>query len=179
MRPPSDAKTSDPLSGYLDAGGALRERVWDPVAEHLRDARQVLIVPDGNLQLVNFSTLPVTDRRYLVETGPRIHYLSAEKDLLRRADGPRGKKGLLALGGVDFEARPGAGDTRLPPASATFRGQRAACGEFRGVRFDALPGSADEAAAVLDLWKEGDESGGAGNEAALLLGPRATEAAFS
>src|SRR5207237_1246097 len=40
------------------AGLALRKRLWDPVAPWLAGAQRVIIVPDGDVNLVNFATLP-------------------------------------------------------------------------------------------------------------------------
>ena len=72
-------------AAYRLAATALREKVWDPVAPHLKGAKSVFLVPDGVLQLVNFAALPVDQTSYLIETGPLIHYLSAERDLVPTA----------------------------------------------------------------------------------------------
>jgi CHAT domain-containing protein len=91
---------------YRAAGERLREAIWDPVARHLKGVRQVFVVPDGALSLVSFATLPAGEGRYLVESGPQLHYLSAERDLVREAK-PRGAgNGLLVLGGPDYDSSP-------------------------------------------------------------------------
>jgi CHAT domain-containing protein len=89
---------------YRRAGERLRRGVWDPLAHHLRGARQVFVVPDGALHLVSLATLPDGEDRYLVESGPLLHYLSAERDLAR-AETALGR-GLLVLGDPDFDAAP-------------------------------------------------------------------------
>ena len=90
-------------------GAAIRVRVWDPLEASLARVDQVFIVPDGALNLLPFAALPAKDGRYLVETGPTLHYLSAERDLVSPAvDRTMSAKGLLALGG------PAYGPTRLP-----------------------------------------------------------------
>jgi hypothetical protein len=90
-------------SAYRRIGETLALAVWEPVAAHLAGAERVFIVPDGSLQLVNLAALPVEHDRYLVETGPLIHYLSAERDLVRPEKEPSNRgEGLLALGGIDY-----------------------------------------------------------------------------
>ena len=51
---PGDASRSDRVSGT-----ALRRRIWDPIADHLRDVGNAFIVPDGTLSLIPFAALPV------------------------------------------------------------------------------------------------------------------------
>jgi len=87
---------------YRSTGTRLRERVWDPVAGKLGDSSRVFVVPDGALNLVELAALPVGDSQYLVETGPRIHYLSAERDVLGY-EGPPISGGFLALGDPAFD----------------------------------------------------------------------------
>ncbi|HKQ56992.1 MAG TPA: tetratricopeptide repeat protein [Candidatus Eisenbacteria bacterium] len=88
---------------YRDAGVALRQRVWDPVESSLTRVTRVFVVPDGSLNLMNFAALPLDDGRYVLERGPLIHYLSAERDLVPSGTPQRGA-GLLALGAPDFDA---------------------------------------------------------------------------
>lgn len=89
-------------AAYREAGDALRARIWDPVRAALGDAARVFIVPDAALHLVDFQVLPVgTGRAYLVEQGPALHYLLAERDLLRPAPARRNLN-FLALGNPDF-----------------------------------------------------------------------------
>jgi CHAT domain-containing protein/Tfp pilus assembly protein PilF len=116
------------------AGAALRRSVWDPVERSIAGSKQIYIVPDGALQLVNFNSLPTGAAGYLVESGPVIHVLTAERDLVRNAGSPKPRSGLLALGNPEFPVPPGHGGTCTP-------------------RFGALPGSGLEAAEVARFWK--------------------------
>jgi len=89
---------------YREVAGNLRRAVWDPIAERLGDLRQLFVVPDGALHLVNFATLPIGPQGYLVEKGASLHYLSAERDLVpSKPQGPL-KNGLLAVGGPAYDA---------------------------------------------------------------------------
>ena len=172
---------------YREAGARLREAVWDPVVSRIRGSRGVLVVPDATLHLVSLATLPSAGDRYLVETGPLFHYLSAERDIMRgRGVGPVGT-GLFALGGPDFDARPadvasnavGSSSTPDRPVVAAYRGLRAACADFQTLRFESLPSSLAEVEEIVSLWEKKPESKSAPNGGVLKLsGPSAGEAAF-
>ncbi len=149
------------------AGNALRQAVWDPLAPSLKGADLVLVVPDGTLQRVSFATLPAGPRhpdRYLVETGPPIHYLSAERDLVRHLHRPRAGRGLLAVGAPDLE--PG---TRLGGL----------CPGDSALELPSLPGSSREVEEIADLWRRARGDRGTGSASAgdvlELTGPRARE----
>ena len=92
------ADSAASLLSYRAAGARLRRLVWDPLAGHLSGAFRVFIVPDGALNLVSFPSLPIGSTRYLVETGPVMHLLSTERDLLQNSAVSSGR-GLLAVGG--------------------------------------------------------------------------------
>ncbi len=169
-----DASAAPTTAGDLALrriGTALRERVWDPVAAHLDGIDQVFVVPDGALNLLPLAALPADAGRYVVEVGPTIHYLSAERDLVvPSSDSPASTKGLLALGG------PAYGPTRTPPSSAqapTAPGRRdGTCGTFDSMEFYPLPAARREAEDVAKLWRGTDP------RADVLTGIGASEAAF-
>ena len=87
-------------------GAALRRRIWDPVATHLDGATRVFVVSDSAINLVPFAALPASMGGYLLERGPVIHYLSAERDLAAPEPSRRATPGtLLAVGGPAFSTR--------------------------------------------------------------------------
>jgi CHAT domain-containing protein len=172
----------------------LRQQIWDPIAAHLAGVNRLFVVPDAALNLIPLAALPVDGSRYLLEDGPAIHYLSAERDLAsigERAEAAAG--GLLAIGGPAF-ADPtvfaNSGQRRTPAAvsakadvkdsaagtavqrRAEFR--TATCSSFQSIRFPQLPGSAREAEEVAGLWRAGAATAAA---AQVLTGPLATESA--
>ena len=69
-------------AAYRRVAGELRQLVWDPLLTHLANATHVFVVPDGSLHLVSFAALPTGASQYLVDAGPVIHHLSAERDLV-------------------------------------------------------------------------------------------------
>jgi len=136
-------------ASYRRVAGELRRQVWDPLSAHLPNATRVFVVPDGALHLVSLAALPTAASSYLVETGPVIHYLSAERDLVQAEGDPLTGHGLLALGDPAFDESSVAG-----ASEAAFRGTRSGCPDFQSVRFESLPASMKEVDAVVALWNQ-------------------------
>lgn len=151
-----------PAASYRRVAAALRELVWSPLQPHLAGAKSVLVVPDGSLRLVSFASLPVGADSWLVETGPVLHYLSAERDVV--ALPPASGVGLFLAGAPDFDAAP------LPAARTQtaslrgpvevevedpplHRGPPASCRDFASLRFVELHAAARELEEVAALWR--------------------------
>ncbi len=157
-----------PTRAQWDAGRSLRKRVWDPLVPHLAGGELVLIVPDGQLALVPWATLPDSSGAPLLEHGPTLHLLNGARDLLREPPGSP-PDNVLIVGGVDYDAKPrrvGEGG-RAWPAS---RGRSSDCAELAPLHHEPLPGSSDEARRVARTWIRTR-----GGEPELLLGADATE----
>jgi CHAT domain-containing protein len=176
------------VENYRTVGAALRQRVWDPLRRYLNDARTVFIVPDGALNLVSFGALPVGQTSYLIDRGPIIHYLAAERDLVAEGVSAASGRGLLALGGAAFNdtslfARaakpaptPAAATARADSAvafvrSSSFDTLRADCGSLQTMQFTPLAGTSREVRDVAALWMED-------SPAQVLEGRNASEQAF-
>ena len=158
-------------AAYRRVADELRQEIWDPLLAHLSNTTRVFIVPDGALHLVSFGALPTAATQYLVETGPSIHYLSAERDLVSGETGPSAGSGLIALGAPAFDEF---SPTSAAPA-ASFRGTRSGCGDFQSMRFDPLPASLKEVDEIVSLWNKGQRTDGA---PLRLVGTAASESAF-
>jgi len=171
------------------AGEAVRQRIWDPVATEVEDARRIYVVPDAALHLVNFDALPVGRAEFLIERPAVIHLLTAERDLVPGARSEVLGQGLLAMGDPDFDAAPAAasaaaghGESQAtggaaPPA--VFRGDLSRCGDFGALRWSRLPASAQEVEDVVATWRgRADSRGATGSGTNALTGAGATEAAF-
>jgi CHAT domain-containing protein len=191
----ADRSTDDAEGAYRAAGEALRKKIWDPWVSRLGKARQVLVVPDGSLHLVNFAALPVGEGSYLVETAPTVHYLSAERDVA--APGEVKSEGMLALGRPSFDGTglfaalsPEHGtpaeetEQEILIASARpFRGASSSCADFQLLRFRELPETETEIEQIASLWKsrggsvETEDPAGAGS-VLPLTGAAASETAF-
>ena len=154
-------------AAYRRVAEELRSRVWDPLVPYLSTATRVFIVPDGALHLVSFAALPTAPSRYLVETGPVIHYLSTERDLIVEGDPGSHANGLLAIGNPAFDE-----SDVSPRVEPVFRGSRSACIDFQSMQFGQLPASATEVNAVVTLWNRTKR------KTVRLIGTAATEGAF-
>jgi CHAT domain-containing protein/tetratricopeptide (TPR) repeat protein len=170
-------------------GAALRRRIWDPIATHLEGATRVFIVPDSAINLVPFAALPAVRGGYLLEHGPVVHYLSAERDLaapepFRIAAAPGT---LLAVGGPAFSTRDVFASTARQPVPSTSprpeaviatrgAGVSSACVGFRTMTFNPLPAARAEAEEVAKLWTT--SRSGEGELAQTLVGAVASEASF-
>lgn len=182
---------ADLSARYRESAAKLRAAVWDPLAGLIRGKSRIFIVPDGSLSLLTFGALPSGEVRYLVEEPNVIHYLSAERDLVRNSSPAAPGAGLLAVGDPDFGARllpahgskahaAGAAPAGAGAPKSTYRGSRAACGALRSLRFGSIPGSRAEARDVASLWRKGpavDAGSGSGDTNVLsLIGAAADEA---
>ena len=136
-------------AAYRRVAGELRKHVWDRLSPHLLKAARVFVVPDGALHVVSFAALPAGASGYLIETGPVIHYLSTERDLVPAEAQPATGHGLLALGGAEFDR-----SDVSSAADASFRGTRQGCPAFERVRFEPLPASLEEVDDVIGLWDQ-------------------------
>lgn len=156
---------------YRAAAVRLRKSVWDPLTQGKSSSGRWFIVPDGATSLLNFATFPVADERYLAETGPTLHYLTSERDLVLTGQQSAQGTGMLALGAPTFDLeRNSNGLLDL----AFFRGPRASCAEFREHRFAELARSADEVEHVTQQFFADQPR----SEVVKLLGADASESAF-
>jgi CHAT domain-containing protein/tetratricopeptide (TPR) repeat protein len=175
------AKTSGSIGSSRVTGDELRKRVWDPIAAYLKETTEVFIVPDGTLSLVPFAALPVQQSGYLIEHGPVIHYVSAERDLASfTAAPPRPAQKLLAIGGPAFDDQTLFGSTRQAASSASSsngpsgsRRSATECEGFQQMTFSKLDGSLREVQEVARLW-----NAPAPNGARVLVGRDASERTF-
>jgi CHAT domain-containing protein len=174
------------VSAYRTAGETLRRKIWDPISIHLGETRHVFVVPDGALHTVNIAALPIESEKYLIESGPMVHYLSAERDLISSGKPPVRGTGLLALGDPAFDetsffAALSSGvkskQSFLSKVSSLlpFNGTRSSCGDFKSLKFTPLPEAKKEINEIADIWKRGQ---GYKGEDLKLLGDKADEKSF-
>lgn len=166
---------------YTGAGRRLRRALWDPISAGMRGATRVFVVPDGAVSLVSFAALPLERGAYLLEQGPPIHYLSAERDLVTALNRVRpAVQGLLALGGASFgdvrgDARSAAAPS--PPVGvASVADVDGHCPGMPGVVFQPLDGTSEEVREIADMWRA--SAGAGGGEARILVGADASETAL-
>ncbi|HEY7726865.1 MAG TPA: CHAT domain-containing tetratricopeptide repeat protein [Candidatus Eisenbacteria bacterium] len=176
-RRPSPTRRAAAERRCLLLGQRLRALVWDPIHAEIEGAKLVLVVPDGVLQRVPLAALPAPGEGYLVQSEPPIQILPAERDLLNLERETPGGRGVLALGGPDFDARVGPAPIRRPARmreterSGPGAEWSADCRESAlALRFGPLPGARQEAIEIARRW-------GRGEETVVLVDERATEEA--
>lgn len=154
---------------YREAAGALRARIWDPLQGEFGAAKLLLVVPDGELNLIPFAAFP-DGAGYLLDHGPVVATLSSERDLIPESHVGH-KSGLLAVGNPTFGVAQRQGGMAL---GAATRGGLLSCDEFTRVQFPALPASAGEVRDIAAQWRAANASG----KAEELLGDEATRDSF-
>ena len=157
---------------YRDAAGALSAKVWEPLKGEFAGATLLLVVPDGELNMIPFAALPEGDG-YWLDHGPVIHTLSSERDLVPQENTAH-KAGLVAIGNPTFSLT---GEQLAAAAGSEMRGagtrDMISCEEFSKVQFHPLPGSAAEIADISSQWKQAN-----GDDAQEFLGTDATRDRF-
>ena len=146
---------------------AVDEKVMSPVRELLGDATQLLISPDGNLNLIPFEALVDEQNRYLIESYS-FTYLTSGRDLLRMQT-PRTSKSkplLIANPAFDLSAQ-----TAKLTKSAKRNAKRQSISATRSLSdtyFAPLGGTMQEARSIQTLF----------SDATFLTGAQATESAL-
>ncbi|MBE9119100.1 CHAT domain-containing protein, partial [Lusitaniella coriacea LEGE 07157] len=146
-------------------GRALDELVMQPIRSKLGNTKNILLSPDGQLNLIPFAALVDENEQYLVENY-RITYLTTGRDLLRLAISNPAKQPPVLVANPDYD-NSDSGSTvasRTPPNSRGTQeenntsplikggqGGSRRSSDIENLTFDALPGTAAEAAAIAPL----------------------------
>ena len=111
-----------------EAGCQLREAIFDKLAAALGSCRNLVLAPDGDLNLVPLGILPLEDGDRILRDECAINYASSGRELLRNSIDFGGKPGpALAVGAPNYDF---GGDEETP------------------ARFETLPETEDLAAAI-------------------------------
>jgi len=148
---------------------AVDEKLMRPVRAIVGDATQLLVSPDGELNLIPFEALVDEQGHYLVERYA-VTYLTSGRDLLRMQVARAGGSKPLVVANPSFgqlETEEMASVTRTPGP----RSRRRSVTNARNLSetyFAPLNGTAQEARTIQTLFPEAN----------LLTGTRATESAL-
>jgi CHAT domain-containing protein/tetratricopeptide (TPR) repeat protein len=143
---------------------ALDQLVMEPVRRVLGKTRNLLLSPDGALNLIPFGALVDGQNRYLIETYS-FTYLTSGRDLFRLHVQTPSRQGPLVVANPLFDLGQGS-VARTTSASQKEEARRSL--DFTEERFDPLPSTGIEARAL----------GAVLSDARLLTGADATEAAI-
>lgn len=159
----------DPLRREVrELSRAVDEKVMQPVRELVGDAKQLLISPDGELNLIPFEALVDERGRYLIERYS-FTYLTSGRDLLRMQARHESKGQPLLIANPSFGEPVTEQIARNATTRPDARGGKRSVIEARNlseVYFAPLGGTAQEALTIRGLFPK----------ASLLAGAEATEA---
>lgn len=128
----------------IDLGRALYDLTMAKIAPKLGGATNILIAPDGALNVVPFSAL-VDDKKDFLIKRYTFTYLTSGRDLLRLSVKTKAQGGGVVFADPKFDA------TGPAPAGAKTRGRRSA--DLRSLKWNPLPGTGQEADALLATMK--------------------------
>jgi CHAT domain-containing protein len=166
---------SDPDNdGAVDLGRALYDLTLAKIVPRLGGATNLLIAPDGALNLVPFAALVDEKRQFLIKTYT-FTYPTSGRDLLRLKVSTRAQGGGMVFADPSFDstAPAPAPSPSAPAPDGGTRGRRSA--ELRAMNWQPLPGTSQEADAVgkamagLTILRGKDATEGAVKE---VHGPR-------
>lgn len=147
---------------------AADERVMLPVRALFGNATQLLVSPDGELNVIPFAALVDEKGRYLIENYSFV-YLSSGRDLLRMRATQTSKSKSLIVANPAFGEQPGSTDTTgKTNGRANKRLSITASRELSDTYFAPLVATAQEARSIQVLFPD----------AAFLSGAQATETAL-
>lgn len=129
-----------------DLGKSLHDLTFAKIAPKLGGATNILIAPDGALNVVPFSAL-VDDKKEFLIKKYTFTYLTSGRDLLRLT-----AKTKAQGGGVLF-ADPKFDDTGKKSEAGKTRGARSADLGLSALQWPQLPGTAAEADAIVKSFK--------------------------
>ena len=87
-----------------EIGGSLYELLIKPMAEQIKDKKNLIIVPSGVLAFVPFGTLVDENEQYMVEMHSISYIQSLDvRKLIKKREYEKDRKPLLAFGGAVYE----------------------------------------------------------------------------
>src|SRR5258706_5056076 len=146
---------------------AVDEKVMQPVRALLGDATQLLISPDGELNLIPFAALVDEQRRYLIQRYS-FTYLTSGRDLLRMQVARESKSKPLVVANPSFGEAAAEFLATTKSGDANSRRRSVTTGrDLSEVYFAPLGGTAQEAHSIQTLFPD----------AKVLSAAQATESA--
>jgi CHAT domain-containing protein/Flp pilus assembly protein TadD len=132
---------------------ALDQTVMQPVRKLLGLTRDVLLSPDGSLNLIPFGALVDEQNRYLVRQYS-FTYLSTGRDLLRLSTRTESNNGPIIVADPDFGGESGTSAARGLKIKTGISGASTGAVELSQIVFSPLPGTAAEAQALRSIVRD-------------------------
>ncbi|MDR9401855.1 MAG: tetratricopeptide repeat protein [Halothece sp. Uz-M2-17] len=131
---------------YIPAAQALYQQILAPIHAYLKDTKHLLIAPDSNLNLIPFAALVDEEENYLLEEY-QMTYLTSGRDLLQFSSHQGEVKPALLLANPTY-GKSGAG------VSESNHTANERSGDLRNLEFAPLLGTAEEGAAIAQLFPQ-------------------------
>jgi CHAT domain-containing protein len=128
----------------VDLGNALYKLTMAKIVPKLGGSTNILIAPDGALNVVPFSALVDDNKDFLIKKY-LFTYLTSGRDLLRLSVKTKAQGGGVVFADPKFDS------TAPAPAGGTTRGSRSA--DLRSLKWVPLPGTGQEADALQKTMK--------------------------
>jgi len=128
----------------MDLGKALYDLTMAKVVPKLGGSTNILIAPDGALNVVPFSALVDEKKQFLIKKYT-FTYLTSGRDLLRLSIKTKAQGGGVVFADPKFDS------TSPTPDGGTTRGRRSA--DLRSLKWVPLPGTGQEADALVHTMK--------------------------
>lgn len=157
---------SDRRRTYVkDVAKELYEKLFKPLRPHLGNAQQLLVSPDGALNLVPFAALIDESGAYL-GSKKSVTYLTSGRELLRFGTTTLAKSDMVVVANPDY----GPLSKQPDQVDSTVQPTRSLDLDREGITFKPLPATAKEAEKLKGLLKITDDN--------LLTHAKATEERF-
>lgn len=146
LRPMSPLAERTSENNLADVGGKIYSRIFAPLEPAIGDAKTIYVAPDGELNMLAFSSLKNDQDLFLVERYQFVH-LTTAKNLLRFRRSSGSSKGVFVFADPDydfapFEPRPEAESPRNDVSSLSAF--------FRTHTWSPLTGTREEARAIAE-----------------------------
>lgn len=166
-------------SAYRVTSASLYRLILAAAAERIEAHQNLIIAPDGPLNLVSFAGISNNSGEYLVERHT-IRYISAARDLMRSSLKFSSGTGILAVGDPAFNADQTLKPTGMRPETSRTAGTDTKsvpgfpkCVDFNKLVAQPLPATRKELSMIRKAWRS-DENG----DYEELLGEQAKEQSF-
>lgn len=133
-----------------DLGHDLYALTMAKIVPKLGGATNILIAPDGALNVVPFSALVDDKKQFLIKTYT-FTYLTSGRDLLRLSAKTKAQGGGVVFADPKFDSTAPAPANDNKPDGGKTRGRRSS--ELRSLRWVPLPGTGQEADALVKTMK--------------------------
>jgi CHAT domain-containing protein len=160
---PIDGKSQ--TSKLQELARTLDKQVMAPIRPLLGDARQLLLSPDGQLNLIPFEALKDEQNKYLVENYA-FSYLTTGRDLLRLNTTAKQLSNPVVFADINYEQQENVIAANPTAKSRGSQNQRST--DFANLRFGSLAATSEEGQQIKRIFPNTN----------IITGEKATETAI-